>query len=267
MHHSVARRPDLARRRASGSRYGRRLTRVRRRITRILKRWQARMVRPRRREPFRRHFGSGSGQCVDRFYIERFLAAHQQDIHGRVLEIGDDLYTRKFGGDRVTKSDVLHILQGTEKATIVADLVSGDGITSDAFDCVILTQTLQFIFDHRAAIATIQRILKPGGVLLATVPGITQISRNDMDQWGEYWRYTSLSLRLLLEEQFPREGVQVEGHGNVLAAVAFLHGFVTEEVPLEDIEGRDRDYEVIVSVRAVKPTGNSPHARETRVLR
>src|SRR5690348_17021256 len=63
----------------------------------------------RRIEPLSRIFGSDRGLPVDRYYIEQFLAAHAADIQGRVLEIGHNVYTRKFGAERVTKSDVLHI--------------------------------------------------------------------------------------------------------------------------------------------------------------
>jgi SAM-dependent methyltransferase len=229
------------------------LARRQRRAARLFKRLIGRVTRPRRHEPFRRNFGSGAGQCVDRYYIEKFLHAHATDIQGHVLEIGDDVYTRRFGGGRVTRSEVLHVCPEDKRATIVADLTRGEQLAPNAFDCIILTQTLQFIYDHRAAIGTAYRILKPGGVLLATVPGITQISRKDMDRWGEYWRFTSLSVRKLFAGTFPEANVSVESYGNVLAAVAFLHGFVTEELRPVDLERGDRDYELIVCVRAVKP--------------
>jgi len=88
-----------------------------------------------------------------------------------VLEIGEVTYTRRFGGDRVTKSDVLHVVEGNPEATIVGDLTNADNIPSEAFDCVILTQTLHLLYDVKTALANLYRILKPGGILLVTVPG------------------------------------------------------------------------------------------------
>jgi SAM-dependent methyltransferase len=187
----------------------------------------------RRLKPISRVFGFDRGLCIDRYYIENFLAKHAEDIRGHVLEIGDDTYTRRFGGDRVARSDVLHVQEGNPKATIVADLTCADSIPSDTFDCIIFTQTLQFIYDVRAAIRHLYRILKPGGVLLATFPGISQISRYDMDRWGDYWRFTTLSARRLFEEVFPPGNVTVRAYGNVLAAVAFLHGLSAEELRRE----------------------------------
>lgn len=203
--------------------------------------------------PIRRGFGYPHGQCVDRYYIEDFLAQCANDIHGRVLEIGDNAYTCRFGGERVSKSDVLFTTQDNPQATIIADLTCADNIASDIFDCIILTQTLQFIYDVRGAIRTLYRILKPGGVLLATFPGISQISRYDMEHWGDYWRFTTLSAQKLFTEAFSGDNVTVQAYGNVLTAVAFLHGLISKELSREELDYNDPDYEVLVTVRAMKP--------------
>jgi hypothetical protein len=75
----------------------------------------------RRVTPISRHFGYERGMPIDRYYIEQFLAEHAGDIRGRVLEIGDDSYTRQFGGDQVTVRDVLHVTEGNPLATFVGD--------------------------------------------------------------------------------------------------------------------------------------------------
>ncbi len=209
----------------------------------------------RRVTPISRVFGFDRGLPIDRYYIERFLSAHATDICGRVLEIGDATYTRKFGGTRVTSSDVLHVVEGNAEATIIADLACADHIPSNSFDCIILPQTLQFIYNIQAAIQTLHRILKGGGVLLATFPGISQISRYDMERWGEYWRFTTLSAKRLFEEGFPLGDVKVEADGNVLTAIAFLHGLVADEFKQEELDYRDPDYEVLITVRSVKLKG------------
>ena len=205
----------------------------------------------RRLTPISQVFGYDRGKPVDRYYIENFIARHSQDIRGRVLEVGDDAYTRAFGGDRVTRRDVLHVQEGSPQATIIADLTRADHIPSAAFDCIILTQTLHLIYDVRAAMATLHRILKPGGVLLATVPGISQI---DHDDWGEswYWAFTTLSARRLFAEMFVPENVTVESHGNVFAAISFLHGVSQEEVSQKELDYQDTDFQVTITVRAKK---------------
>jgi SAM-dependent methyltransferase len=192
------------------------------------------------------------GKPIDRYYIERFLAAKSSYIQGRVLEIGDDTYTRMFGGNRVIQSEVLHVAERNSKVTIIADLTSADGIPPASFDCIILTQTLQTIFDLPAVIRTIYRILKPGGVALVTIPGISRISRYDMDRWGYYWSFTTKSAQRLFEAVFPGSNVQVQAHGNVLTAIAFLQGLATEELRLEELNYVDPDYELLITVTASK---------------
>jgi SAM-dependent methyltransferase len=206
----------------------------------------------RRTTPISREYGFDRGTPIDRHYIERFLSAHAGDVAGRVLEVGDDEYTRGFGGGRVTSSDVLHAAEGNPSATVVADLTDAPQLESGAFDCVICTQTLLLIYDVRAAIATLHRILAPGGVLLVTAPGVSRICRPEAEQWGDWWRFTSMSLRRLLEERFGAGQVTVEAHGNVLSAAAMLYGIAAEELRAEELAAADPDYEVTLTARAVR---------------
>lgn len=206
----------------------------------------------RRLQPVSRTFGIDRGESIDRYYIEHFLARHAPDIRGCVLEIASNDYTRRFGGERVTRSEVLHVQEGNPRATIVDDLTSANQIESDSFDCIILTQTLQFIYDVHAAISNLHRILKPGGVLLATLPGISQISRYDMDRWGEFWRFTTLSAHKLFEQAFAADRITIQTYGNVFTANAFLHGLAVEELRPRELDYQDPDYQVIITVRAAK---------------
>jgi SAM-dependent methyltransferase len=203
-------------------------------------------------EPVSRKFGLDRGTAIDRHYIDKFLSAQRADVRGHVLEVGDSHYTKMFGGDRVQRSDVLHVTAGNPQATIVADLASADSIASETFDCIILTQTLQFIYDVTAAIRHVHRILKPGGVVLATVPGISQISQYDKQRWGDYWRFTTVSITRLFGSVFREENVQVNAYGNALVASALLHGFAAEELQQDELALRDPDYEVLITIRGVR---------------
>ena len=206
----------------------------------------------RRVTPISRDFGFDRGLPIDRHYIERFLARHASEIAGRVLEIGDDSYTRRFGGARVSRSDVLHVHAGNAGATFVGDLTDATVLPADTFDCMILTQTLQLIYDVRLAVERIHRALAPGGVALITAPGISQIDRGE---WGEAWcwSFTGVSLGRLFGDVFGRDAVLVEQYGNVLAATAFLQGLAVRELRPEDLEPYDHAYPVILGVRARKP--------------
>jgi hypothetical protein len=104
-----------------------------------------------------RTFGFERGKPVDRWYIERFLAEHAADVRGRVLEVAERTYTGWYGGDDVTTSDVLYAAAGHPEATVVGDLTTGAGIPEAAYECFICTQTLQVIYDIRAAVAGTRR--------------------------------------------------------------------------------------------------------------
>lgn len=205
----------------------------------------------RRVVPVSRQFGFDRGTPVDRYYIDKFLAAYAADIRGNVLEIGDDSYTRRFGGSRVVRTDILHVTPGNPKATIIADITSADSIPSAAFDCILFLQTLHLIYDVRAAIKTLHRILKPHGVLLATFPGISQKST---DEWGSYWQwgFTRSSAQRLFEEVFPSQAVTTHAYGNVLAAISFLEGIATEELTHAELDHTDPVYELLIGIRACK---------------
>ena len=206
----------------------------------------------RRLKPISSDYGNSRGLEIDRYYIEKFLSEYAADVRGHVLEIKHNAYTFRYGGDRVTKSDVLHPVEGNPDATIVADLTKADHLPSNTFDAIIFTQTLQVIYDIRTVIATLHRILKPGGVLLTTASGMAQLSLEDFDRWGEYWRFTSLSARLLFEEAFGAGNLTVRAYGNVLAAISFLEGLAAEDLKQSELDAVDRSYEVLIAVRAVK---------------
>jgi SAM-dependent methyltransferase len=204
----------------------------------------------RRLEPFGRHFGADRGQPLDRYYIGKFLGDHAGGVGGRVLEIGDNVYTRQFGGDRVTASDILHVSSGSARATIVADLSNAPHIADASFDTLIVTQTLDLIYDARAAVRTMHRILRPGGVLLLTVPGISQVPNGT--QWAHtwFWSFTPLSVTRLLSESFGDDCVSVTGYGNVLSAAAMLYGLAAEDLTTTELDHNDADFPVIIGARA-----------------
>jgi len=212
-------------------------------------------------QPIRRNFGwDTGGHCIDRYYIENFLQRNHNVIRGRVLEVADNSYTRRFGGAQVTRSDILHVVGGTPNVTIIGDLVTGAGLPDDSFDCIILTQVLFSIFDVHAVVRTIYRTLAPGGVVLSTEPGISQIARYDMDHWGDCWRFTSCSASRLFSEVFPHDRVEVETRGNVLASLAFLHGLLASELTPNELDYQDDDYQMCVLVKATKPPRTAGHS-------
>lgn len=226
-----------------------------------------RLVRPavlalgpvRRRTPLSRHWGFDRGVPVDRYYIERFLQDRAGDIRGRVLEVKDSTYTNRFGTE-VSQRDVLDIDAANPHATIVADLEGMDAPCGGQFDCFILTQTLQMIYDTRRAIRQAHRLLRPGGTLLVTVPALSRLMVPD------YWRFTAASCVRLFGDVFGTDQVTVAAHGNVLTAVAFLHGMALEELTRDQLNADDEMFPLVITVRAVK-AGDGGAASPTRTPR
>jgi SAM-dependent methyltransferase len=203
----------------------------------------------RRLVPIDANFGGGRGQPIDRHYIERFLAQHATDVRGRVLEVAEDHYTHRYGGPAVTASEVLHRDASNPRASFIGDLAEGGFLPDAHFDCFICTQTLQYVYALDRAVATVHRMLRPGGVWLLTVPGISQISPYDRDRWGEHWRFTPQSVARLLGEAFNQ--VEVQAHGNVLAATGFLQGLAAEDLSPEELNHVDDRYPMLITARAV----------------
>ncbi len=221
-----------------------------RRLARRVPRPALSEVWPRRRlVPVSREFGFDRGLPVDRHYIEGFLAEHAHLVAGRVLEVGDDAYTRRFGGERVTRRDVLNVDPAIPGTTLVADLADAGHLPSAAFDCLVVTQTLQLVYDLPAAARTLHRLLRPGGTLLLTVPGISPVST---DRWADtwYWALTPHAARRLFTEAFGEGEVEVRTHGNVLASVAFLEGVAAGELRRHELDAVDPQFPLLVTVRA-----------------
>jgi SAM-dependent methyltransferase len=207
----------------------------------------ARLGTLRRTTPLSDLWGYDRGTPVDRYYIEQFLEHYRQDIRGRVLEIRDNEYSMRYGA-AVERSDVLDINPRNTKATIICDLAAANTIATASFDCFILTQTLQFIYDVRAAAVQAHRILRPGGVLLCTLPGISRFEPPHV----EYWRFTPETCAALFHQTFDPQHTTIHSYGNMLTAIASLAGMAREELAPHELAASDKRFPVVVAMRAVK---------------
>lgn len=201
--------------------------------------------------PISTQFGYDRGGPIDRYYIESFLSVNKALITGRVLEIGDNEYTLQFGGENVTKSDVFHVDHHHPKATYTGDLSNAPNLPANHFDCLIITQTLHLIYDFNGAVASCYRALKPGGTLLLTVPGISQIAQ---DEWGKhwFWSFTAASIGKVLSACFDSNQIKINNYGNVLAASSFLYGLGKPELTQKQLDYHDEHYQVIIAAAAKK---------------
>ena len=204
----------------------------------------------RKTAPISRNWGFDRGTPVDRYYIEQFLKQHHQDIRGQVLEVGNHIYTDRYGQD-VAHIDVLDNNPANQQATLLIDLETAIALPSCEYDCLVLTQVLQFVFHLRPCLQELHRSLRPGGVLLATVPCVSRI---DLSYGAEkdYWRFTAASCKLLFSEVFGADRVNVVPYGNCLVSTAFLAGVSAEELTIQELDFQDKVFQLLIAVRAVK---------------
>lgn len=193
------------------------------------------------------NFGLDRGKAIDRYYIEKFLFENRNLIRGVVVEVGGRAYSRKFGDQQITKSLVLHPNPEKRHVDIVANLETGKGIPENLADCLILTQTLLCIFDVQSAAENSIKILKPGGAILLTVPGITQISQYDYQRWGQYWSFTDQTIKRLFEKIVPSKNINIKTYGNVKVATSFLYGLALHEINKKTLDYHDPNYQLIIS--------------------
>lgn len=195
--------------------------------------------------PLSRRFGLEYGKAIDRFYIEKFLSDNRKDIKGIAMEIAEDRYIKMFG-ENVTKTMILHVNGWGGMDVIKGNLATGEGLVENSVDCLICTQTLQFIYDIHSVVKNIYRVLKPGGTAMITVPLLSQLSLYDYKNWGCYWRFTNQSMEQILLESFDESQIKVYTYGNMKAAMAFLYGICQEEMRQSDLEYYDEQFPLII---------------------
>jgi SAM-dependent methyltransferase len=196
-------------------------------------------------------WGCDRGMPVDRPYISAFIERHKSDIHGQVLEVKEPTYAG-FGGDAVVKLDIVDVDRENARADIFADLCLAPQIPTDTYDCIILTQVLPVIFDVHSVIGTLYRILKPGGVLLLTVPGPFSPPFPGDACEHFYWAFYPRTVKALLEQRFVASHTTVDAYGNLATCAAFIAGMSFEDLSRADYESNDVHYPLIISARAVK---------------
>lgn len=199
--------------------------------------------------PVSRGWGFDRGLPIDRYFIERFLEDHRADVRGRVLEVKDDGYTRRYGSE-VSHVDVLDIDATNPAATVIADLTRAPQIPDESYDCVLLTQVLHQVYDVHSAVAECRRILGPGGTLLVTMPALSRCSMEPKDT--DFWRVTPACAHRLFGDAFGAENVEVVAQGNAVLGASFLMGVAVEEVPARQLRRQDPLFPVLVTIRATK---------------
>ena len=210
----------------------------------------------RRVQPLSPNWGRDRGQPIDRHYIEGFSRSTAPTFEAACSKSATRLHAavRRRRGHDLRRHRYRF---GERPRHVIADLRRADAIPSATYDCIILTQTLQLIDDIAAVLAECARILRPGGVLLVTVPSVIRVD-DEAGRDGDFWRLTEASARKLFAEVFPVDAFEVTTYGNVMACTAFLYGMSVEEMAPADLDRVDPN----VSRRHRRSRGEAERCRD-----
>lgn len=199
----------------------------------------------RRLTPFSENWGSDRGTAISRYYLHRFLTQHAHQITGDVLEIQGTAFTRRFGSQVRTSHSIDLFPQF--KPTYLCDLAAADIIPSNMYDCFLLPNTLHGLRDIRGCMRHMLRVLKPGGVILATASLFEPLMPLETP-YPDCWRLTAAGWSELAAELWPGHDCEIDGYGNCLAAVAALYGLAYEELTTSELEYQDDRYPIAVTI-------------------
>lgn len=203
-------------------------------------------------EPLSDHYGLDRGTPLDRRFIETFLDERKGLIRGSVLEVEDDAYTTRYGGDRVSERTIVDINGSNPRATLIADLEQPASLSLENYDCIILTQTLHLLRQPGRCIENCYHALRRRGVLLATAPSVSRVSPTYPD--SDYWRFTPAGIAALFSRHWPGH-FTVHAKGNLRSCIGFLLGEVVEEVAPAVLDDDPR-FPLNVAVEAHKTQPN-----------
>lgn len=162
------------------------------------------------------------GMLVNPFYLTRRALARAMrrlapHVQGRVLDVGCGqkpymgmLSVASYTGLEIDTPDN----RRSKRADAFYDgtrFPFGDG----EFDSVLCNQVLEHVFEPDLFVAELQRVLKPGGTLVLTVPFVW----DEHEQPYDYARYSSYGLRHLL----CKHGFSLEEEIKTLPNIAVLH--------------------------------------------
>lgn len=117
----------------------------------------------------------------------------------KVMEVGIDGDPKPGGNHKYFgKGNDYQTLDNLERVQpdIVADICKTN-LQGNSWDLIILSQTLEHIYNFKPAIPECFRLLKPNGHLIVDVPWLH--SYHGLPAYDDYWRISHKALKKLLE--------------------------------------------------------------------
>ena len=144
------------------------------------------------------------------------ISEFSANVHGHLLDVGCGTkpYRSLFKVESYRGLDIDSPI--TRDRGIADDLYDGNlfPYQNESFDSALCNQVLEHVFNPDEFLAEINRILKPGGKLLLTVPFVW----DEHEQPYDYARYSSFGLKALLE----KNGLKIIRHRKLAADATIL---------------------------------------------
>ena len=93
--------------------------------------------------------------------------------------------------------------------------IGGTGLEAERFDLIILSQTIEHIYDFTKAFLECGRLLKEGGHLIVDCPFMYPF--HGTADYGDYWRMSNQAMRKQLQYAGLRV-ISCEIHGDILTS-------------------------------------------------
>src|SRR4051794_35790894 len=159
-----------------------------------------------------------------RRYLSAIFYAHytllvpviRKYTRGKLIDLGCG--TSPFWNVVIEQVDSYHgvdLWPRSDNTSFAGDIQRLDMVRDGSYDSAICIEVLEHLPEPGRAIATMQRVLKPGGVAVISVPHLSRLH----DLPYDYFRFTEFGLRYLLDKG-GLEVVQIETKGGLLTFLA-----------------------------------------------
>jgi glycosyltransferase involved in cell wall biosynthesis len=123
----------------------------------------------RRSVPIGKLFNLDRGTTIHNFYCEQFLSSVAADVSGRILHVGQP-HGYGTAGNSITSFFERVAARRIERLSL--DDADAQQSAGTQFDCIIVSDCLEYSPNLDLSLASLKKLLKPGGVLLAILPGL-----------------------------------------------------------------------------------------------
>ncbi|MDJ0598930.1 MAG: methyltransferase domain-containing protein [Crocosphaera sp.] len=198
-----------------------------------------------RQAPICQAFGLTRGNPVDRYYLRQFIQEIQEQISGKILEVGGTAKDKDFY--EINQGDSYQILnlEAGVGVDIVGDVHNPSIIEPESLDSVIIFNVLEHCYAPWIAVENIHKWLKKGGKCFAMVPNGIRVHATPVD----YWRPLPDGMKFLFRN-FAQQQLYV--YGNPMTVIASYHGIAAEELSEEELNNFHPDYPVATCIVAEK---------------